>query len=141
MRAVIPTIIAAAINEDEIVLGSTAPTRDFLYVEDTVGGLIRCAVADGVDGAVINLGTGEEISVGDVASLILEELGADKPIRLADERVRPVRSEVQRLRADITRANALLGWAPSVSFVDGLRQTIAWFRTALESYKPSLYNV
>jgi dTDP-glucose 4,6-dehydratase len=141
MRAVIPTIIAAAINEAEIVLGSTAPTRDFLYVEDTVGGLIRCAVADGVDGAVINLGTGEEISVGDVASLILEELGADKPIRLADERVRPVRSEVQRLRADITRANALLGWAPSVSFVDGLRQTIAWFRTALESYKPSLYNV
>lgn len=141
MRAVIPTIIAAAINEDEIVLGSTAPTRDFLYVEDTVGGLMRCAVAHGVDGAVINLGTGTEISVGDVASLILEELGADKPIRLADERLRPARSEVQRLRADISRADALLGWAPSVSFVDGLRQTIAWFRTALESYKPSLYNV
>jgi NAD dependent epimerase/dehydratase len=141
MRAVIPTIIAAAINEDEIVLGSTTPTRDFLYVEDTVGGLMRCAVAGGVEGNVINLGTGNEISVGEVAHLILEELGTDKPIRLADERVRPARSEVQRLRADISRAGALLGWAPSVSFVDGLRQTIAWFRTALESYKPSLYNV
>jgi len=141
MRAVIPTIITAAINEDEIVLGSTAPTRDFLYVEDTVAGLMSCAVASGIEGTVINLGTGSEISVGDVANLILGELGVEKPIKLADERLRPPRSEVQRLRADISRARAMLDWSPSVSFIDGVRQTIAWFASALERYKPSLYNV
>ncbi len=140
-RAVIPTIITQAMSEDEIVLGSTDPTRDFLYVEDTVRGLMRCAEADGIDGQVINLGTGKEISVGDLAALILAELGIDKPIRGADERLRPARSEVQRLQADITKAERLLGWSPSVALDDGLRRTIEWLAGSITSYKPSIYNV
>jgi NAD dependent epimerase/dehydratase len=140
-RAVIPTIIAAALIEDEIVLGSTAPTRDFLYVDDTVSGLMRCGEVEGVEGDVINLGTGTEISVGDIASLVLRELRIDKPIRVAEERVRPARSEVARLKADVAKASALLDWAPSVSITAGVRRTIEWFAESIERYKPSIYNV
>jgi NAD dependent epimerase/dehydratase len=140
-RAVIPTIITAALRETEILLGSTTPTRDFLYVDDTVAGLMRCAEADGVEGDVINLGTGSQISVGEVASLILEQLGIQKPIALADERVRPSRSEVQHLEADITKAKAVLGWRPAVPFADGLRRTVEWYRASIAAYKPSIYNV
>lgn len=140
-RAVIPTIIAAALVEDEILLGSTTPTRDFLYVEDTVGGLMRCGAVAGIEGGVINLGTGTEISVADVAGLVLEQLGVDKPIRFADERVRPSRSEVQRLRADLAKAQELLEWMPSVPLDEGLRRTIEWLTSSLVAYKPSIYNV
>jgi NAD dependent epimerase/dehydratase len=140
-RAVIPTIITAALREREILLGSTTPTRDFVYVEDTVAGLMRCAEVDGVDGDVINLGTGSEISVGEVAALVLEQLGIQKPIGLADERVRPVRSEIHRLQADVTKARAVLDWQATVPFVDGLRRTVEWYETAIAAYKPSIYNV
>jgi dTDP-glucose 4,6-dehydratase len=140
-RAVIPTIITAALTADEIVLGSTGPTRDFLYVEDTVLGLMSCADADGVAGATINLGTGSRISVHDVAALILEQLGVDKPITLAEERVRPERSEVQHLEADVARARELLDWTHSVSLAEGLNRTIEWFTSSIASYKPSIYNV
>jgi dTDP-glucose 4,6-dehydratase len=140
-RAVIPTIVTAALHEPEVTLGSTSPTRDFLYVEDTVSGLMRCAEADGVEGEVINLGTGVEISVGAVAELILRELAVDKPIRTASERMRPPRSEVQRLLADVSKARALLDWAAAVPFEEGLRRTIAWFRESLDGYRPSIYNV
>lgn len=140
-RAVIPTIIAAALAEDEIALGSTTPTRDFLYVADTVAGLMQCGAVTGIDGQVINLGTGSEISIGDLTASILEQLGIDKPITLATERVRPPGSEVQRLQADVARARELLAWSPSVSLADGLRRTIEWFTSALAEYKPSIYNV
>ena len=139
--AVIPTIVTQALSTDEIVLGSTAPTRDFLFVEDTVRGLLRCAEAEGIEGQVINLGTGKEISIGALAALILGELGIEKPIRSTDERLRPARSEVERLRADIGKAARLLGWSPSVALVDGLRQTIEWLGDSLAAYKPSIYNV
>jgi len=140
-RAVIPTIIASALAEDQIVLGSTTPTRDFLYVADTVGGLMRCGAVTGIDGQVINFGTGSEISIGDLAASILAQLGIDKPVTLATERVRPPQSEVQRLRADVSRAKELLAWTPSVSLADGLRRTIEWFTSSLVEYKPSIYNV
>jgi NAD dependent epimerase/dehydratase len=140
-RAVIPTIVTEALSQEEIVLGSTAPTRDFLFVEDTVRGLLRCAEADGIDGEVINLGTGEEVSIGTLAALILGELRLEKPIRCTDERLRPARSEVQRLQADIGKAERLLGWSPSVGLVDGLRRTIEWLGGSLADYKPSIYNV
>ena len=140
-RAVIPTIVSAALTASEIALGSTDPTRDFLYVEDTVSGLMRCGEAPGVEGEVINLGTGVEISIGDVARLILEELAIDKPIRLAEERMRPERSEVERLQADVGKATALLDWKSSVAFAEGVRRTIEWFRESVAKYKPSIYNV
>ena len=140
-RAVIPTIVSAALTASEIALGSTTPTRDFLYVEDTVSGLMRCGEAPGVEGEVINLGTGVEISIGDVALLILEELAIDKPIRLAEERMRPERSEVERLQADVGKATALLDWRSSVTLAEGVRRTIEWFRESVAKYKPSIYNV
>jgi NAD dependent epimerase/dehydratase len=140
-RAVIPTIITAALREDQVVLGSMTPTRDFLYVEDTVDGLLRCAAAQGVEGQVINLGTGSEISVQELAKLILKELGVEKPITRAEERVRPERSEVQRLRADVAKARSLLNWAPGVPLAEGLRRTIEWFAESVDAYKPSIYNV
>jgi dTDP-glucose 4,6-dehydratase len=140
-RAVIPTIITAALSEQDIVLGSTSPTRDFLYVADTVSGLMRCAVADGVEGDVINLGTGTEITVEDVAKLILKQLGVERPITHADERVRPERSEVLRLQADVAKARSLLDWEPSVPLAEGVRRTIDWFAESMDAYKPSIYNV
>ena len=140
-RAVIPTIISAALNEDVITLGSTAPTRDFLYVDDTVSGLMRCGAAPGVEGDVVNLGTGTETSVAAVAKMIVKELGIEKPIRMADERVRPDRSEVQRLRADVAKARTLLDWTPEVPLSEGLRRTIEWFGRSVAAYKPSIYNV
>jgi NAD dependent epimerase/dehydratase len=140
-RAIIPTIISQALSREEIQLGSTTPTRDFLYVTDTARGMMRCAEVAGVEGETFNLGTGLEISVGDTAARILEALGVDVPITVADDRKRPPNSEVERLVADISRARDRLGWQPEVDFDEGLRRTIDWLRGSLESYKPALYNV
>jgi len=140
-RAIIPTIISQALSREEIQLGSTTPTRDFLYVTDTARGMMRCAEVAGVEGETFNLGTGLEISVGDTAARILEALGVDVPITVADDRKRPPNSEVERLVADISRARDRLGWHPEVDFDEGLRRTIDWLRGSLESYKPALYNV
>jgi dTDP-glucose 4,6-dehydratase len=140
-RAIIPTIISQALTQDSIQLGSTTPTRDFLYVADTARGMMRCAEVPGVEGESFNLGTGLEISVGDTASRILEELGIDLPIIVADDRKRPPNSEVERLVADISRARDRLNWQPEVGFDDGLRRTIDWLRGSLESFKPAIYNV
>ncbi len=140
-RAIIPTIISQALTRDEISLGSTTPTRDFLYVADTARGMMRCAEVPGVEGETFNLGTGVEISVGDTASRILAALGVEAPIVVAEDRLRPANSEVERLVADTTRANDRLGWRPEVDFDEGLRRTIGWLRGSLESYKPAIYNV
>jgi NAD dependent epimerase/dehydratase len=140
-RAVIPTIISQAFERDAIELGSTQPTRDFLFVDDTVVGIERCSVADGVEGEVINLGTGVEISVGEVAERVLRMVGRDLPIVTTSERVRPADSEVERLLADTTKAQRLLGWRSSVDFDEGLRRTIDWLREFAHRYNSSLYNV
>lgn len=140
-RAVIPTIIIQALAGREIQLGSTHPTRDFLYVEDTVRGLVRCGEVDGLEGAVINLGTGIETSIATLTELIVGELGKDKSVRSVGERVRPPRSELQRLVADAGKARSLLGWSPAVSLPDGVRRTIEWFGSSIEAYKPSIYNL
>ena len=140
-RAVIPTIITQALSGSEIRLGSMHPTRDFLYVLDTVRGLMRCAEVNSLEGDVINFGTGEETSVGEIAELILNELGIEKCISSVTERIRPPRSEVQRLVADAGKARSLLDWSPSVSLADGLRQTIEWLAESVDVYKPSIYNV
>jgi NAD dependent epimerase/dehydratase len=140
-RAVIPTIISQALTRDRIELGSTTPTRDFLYVEDTVSGMMCCAERAGVEGEVFNLGTGREISIGDTAVMIQELLGSDKPIASADDRRRPTDSEVERLVADVGKAETRLAWRSQTEFPEGLRRTVEWMRTALDRYKPSIYNV
>jgi nucleoside-diphosphate-sugar epimerase len=140
-RAVIPTIISQALSRDSVELGSLHTTRDFTYVDDTVAGIMRCGEVDGIDGEVINLGTGVEVTVGEVAERVFALLERELPLRQADERLRPPDSEVERLLADAGKAKELLGWEASVSLEEGLRRTIEWLKEWLPTYKPSLYNV
>jgi NAD dependent epimerase/dehydratase len=140
-RAVIPTVITQALSRDVIELGSTHTTRDFLFVEDTAAGLEACGRTDGIEGEVINLGTGSEISIGEVVERVLAIVGRDLPVEAASERMRPDQSEVERLIADWSKARELLGWEPRVDFDGGLRRTIEWIQAVPEIFKPSLYNV
>ena len=140
-RAVIPTIITQALTRDRIELGAVEPTRDFLYVTDTAEGLARCAEVDGIAGEVLNLGTGDEHSIREVAELVLALTSTELPIEVAAERLRPRASEVDRLCASIDKARASLGWAPTVSFEDGLRGTIDWIAGSLDVYRPEVYGV
>lgn len=141
-RAVIPTILSQALTRDRVELGSTYPTRDFVYVRDTVAGLLRSSEVPDIDGEVINLGTGREISIADVAAriLALADTGAELVVQ-SSERLRPEKSEVERLVADPSRARELLGWQAETPFDDGLRETLAWFRDSVDSYKASTYNI
>ena len=140
-RAVIPTLITQALTRETVELGSTHPTRDFLYVGDTVRGMIRCAEAEGIEGEVINLGTGLEISIGELATLVFRLLDRDLPVEFSPDRARPKDSEVERLLADARKAERLMGWKAEVPLEEGLRRTIDWFSDAVVRYKPSLYNV
>jgi dTDP-glucose 4,6-dehydratase len=140
-RAVIPTIITQALTRGHIELGSMDPTRDFVYVADTVGGIARCAEADGVVGDVFNLGTGCEFSIGSVVEHVFAALGQDLPVLFSEERTRPAGSEVDRLCASVEKARARLGWEATVPFDEGLRRTIDWIATSLDSYKSTIYNV
>jgi dTDP-glucose 4,6-dehydratase len=133
-RAVIPTIIAQALRGDQIRLGSTSPTRDLTFVEDTVDGFVRIALHDAAVGEVINLGTGREISIGELARTILRLVGRDLPILTELQRVRPSMSEVERLVADCSKAQKLLGWVPRTSIEEGLLKTIAWIRNWIHLY-------
>ena len=140
-RAVIPTVISQALATQEIRLGDLTPTRDFTYVTDTVDGFVRAACADRVDGETINLGNDREISIGDLADLIVSLL--DRPVKVVtgSARVRPPNSEVRRLHADATKARELLGWQPHVPLEQGLRQTIAWIREHADYFEPHRYAV
>ena len=146
-RAVIPTIITQiASGARRIKLGSLHPTRDFSYVADTVSGFLAALESDRMIGEVINLGSGFEISIGDTALAIAAAMGAETEIVTDDERLRPEKSEVERLWADNSKAIELLGWRPSYGgrdgFQRGLEQTVAWFRDPahLSSYKADIYN-
>lgn len=125
-RAVIPTIVRQALAGDIIRLGSTHPTRDFLYVEDTVSAFVAAATADLTPGTELHVGTGREISIGDVVARVGKALGKSLKVESEDRRVRPEASEVERLICDYSTAKQLMGWSPRVSFDDGLREVIAW---------------
>ncbi len=140
-RAVIPTIITQAIAGAEIRLGSLTPTRDLNYVSNTVDGFLKGASVAGIEGETINLGSGEEISVGDLAKSIVRLVGRDVPIVTEEQRLRPEKSEVNRLLADNSRARDRLGWKPEVSFEQGLKQTIEWMRSHLDRYRTGTYTV
>ena len=140
-RAVIPTLITQALALESVELGSTHPTRDFLYVEDLARGFMRCAEADGVEGEVINLGTGTEITIAELAATVFRLVGRESALTYSEERARPEKSEVERLLADAAKAKRLLDWQAEVSLEEGLRRTIEWFEGSLDAYKPSIYNV
>lgn len=147
-RAVIPTIITQIAEGKRIIkLGSLHPTRDFNYVIDTANGFISMAESDRSVGEVINIGNNFEISIGDTAKLIAELMNADVEFIDDSERVRPAKSEVERLWADNTKAKNLLQWEPVYSglhgFKNGLKETISWFQNPdnLKMYKYNIYNI
>ncbi len=147
-RAVIPTIITQIANgRRQIKLGAVSPTRDFSYVVDTVAGFIAALESDRCIGEVINLGSNFEISIGDTAHAIAEAMGTTIEIITDEQRLRPEKSEVERLWASNTKACELLGWQPQYGgregFLRGLTETIAWFRepSHLAAYKADIYNL
>ena len=147
-RAVIPTIIIQIANgQRQIKLGSVSPTRDFNYVADTVAGFVAALESDRGIGEVINLGSNFEISIGDTAHAIAEAMGTTIEIITDEQRVRPEKSEVERLWASNTKARELLSWQPQYGgregFLRGLTETISWFRepSHLPAYKADIYNM
>lgn len=147
-RAVIPTVITQIANgASKIKLGSLHPTRDFSYVKDTVRGFIAVAESDRSMGEVINIGSNFEISIGDTVKLISEIMCSTIEIETDKIRIRPEKSEVERLWADNRKAKELTGWEPQYAGRDGLRrglvETISWFRdpSNLKVYKSHLYNL
>ncbi len=139
-RAVIPTIISQALNGGIIYLGNLESSRDFTYVSDTVAGFIRAGEAIGVEGRTINLGSGQEIKIGELANKVAQILGKDVHIELAEERLRPEKSEVMRLLSDNSLAKQLLGWQPQVDFDQGLNLTIDWISEHGELYRVGTYE-
>ncbi len=140
-RAVVPTIITQGLAGQKVKLGSLRPTRDLNFVANTVEGFMLAGASPAAVGHTINLGSGREISIGDLAQLIGQLLGQTILAETVSARVRPEGSEVERLLADSRLAHELLGWAPRVSLEDGLRQTIAWLRQNQERYRPGVYVV
>jgi dTDP-glucose 4,6-dehydratase len=147
-RAIIPTVITQiAAGKQRIELGALSPTRDFSYVTDTVRGIAAVLDCPNSIGEVINIGTGFEIGIGEVVTLIAEIMGAEPEIVSTEERTRPERSEVQRLVSDNTKARQLLGWAPEYAGHDGLKsglaRTIRWFSDAAHwmRYRVGRYTI
>lgn len=140
-RAVIPTIIIQNLSLDKIRLGSLHPTRDFTYVEDTVNGFIKIAESPNTIGKTVNIGTGKEISIGDLVNMVISLTGKQMEVITDDERIRPKASEVGRLIADYSKAKVLMNWEPTISLEEGLKITIEWFNEFLYRYKANIYNV
>ena len=147
-RAVIPTVILQiANNKREIKLGALKPTRDFNYVEDTVSGFIAALESDQSIGEVVHLGSNFEISIGDTVNTIAELMGTEIEILTDHQRLRPEKSEVERLWADNTKAKKLLKWEPKyggiTGFQTGLEKTVEWFTDPgyLADYKSDKYNI
>ncbi|MFU8820520.1 MAG: NAD-dependent 4,6-dehydratase LegB [Gammaproteobacteria bacterium] len=147
-RAVIPTIITQiASGERTIKLGAIHPTRDFNFVADTVSGFMKALESNAGTGEVINLGSNFEVSIGDTARAIAEVMDAEIEILTDEQRLRPDKSEVERLWADNTKARELLGWEPKYGGVEGLRrglaETVQWFTESanLARYKADQYNL
>lgn len=140
-RAVIPTIISQALIKDEIKLGASSPTRDFCYVMDTASAFVKAAESPNSVGQVMNFGTGKEISIGDLAEKIASLLGKKIKVMTDEERIRPEKSEVNRLLADATKAKELTGWEAQFSLDDGLKNVIDWVSKNLDRFKTNIYNV
>jgi dTDP-glucose 4,6-dehydratase len=139
-RAVIPTIITQALAGTSVRLGNLDTTRDFTYVEDTVEGFFKAAETPEVEGQTFNLGTGQEIRVGDLADKIMQITGTQARVEKEAQRLRPEKSEVLRLISDNSLARASLGWSPRFSLEEGLVRTIEWIRSHLDMYKVGKYE-
>ncbi len=143
-RAVIPTVITQLLEgHTELRLGSLTPTRDFNYVKDTAAGFIALAKADAAIGKELNIATGTEHTIGDVANTLIAEINPQARIVTDEQRLRPDASEVFRLIGDNTQITTLTDWRPQYDLAAGLADTVAWFRQPdnLARYKAWLYNL
>ncbi len=140
-RAVIPTIITQAFSNCTVHLGNLDARRDLTYISDTVAGFLRAAEAPGVEGETFNLGAGTEIRIGDLANKIISLIGQPVKIVVDPTRLRPDKSEVQRLLSDNKLAKEKLKWEPQVSLTDGLEQTIEWVSNHLMDYRIGEYQI
>ncbi|WP_322923971.1 NAD-dependent 4,6-dehydratase LegB [Paenibacillus campi] len=147
-RAVIPTIISQIANGNSTIrLGDTTPTRDFNFIKDTVEAFIAMIDSKTSVGEVINIGSNYEVSIGDTVAMIAELMQSDITIETDEQRLRPEKSEVNRLWANNQKAKQLLGWKPQYGGIDGLKkglqETIDWFTDSsnLNQYKADVYNI
>lgn len=140
-RAVIPAVISQAISRDVVQVGAMHPVRDLTFVSDTVEGFLRVGESDAAVGTVINLGWGVGVSVKALVEKIVALVGRKVEILFDATRLRPEKSEVDKLEADNTKAKELLGWEPKVSFDDGLAQTVKWISEHYDLYSPAEYAI
>jgi dTDP-glucose 4,6-dehydratase len=125
----------------EIKLGSLAPTRDFNYVKDTVNGFIEIAQCQNTIGEEINIASGKEITIGQLAEELIRQINPKAQIRCDEERLRPQNSEVMRLLGSNKKITTLTKWQPLYSFEEGLKETIQWMESHLNNYKSDRYNI
>lgn len=141
-RAVIPTIISQLLaGKEQIKLGSLTPTRDFNYVKDTANGFLAIARSDKTIGEEINIATQQEISIGDLAKEIISQINPEAQIICDEERLRPEKSEVNRLLGANEKIKRLTDWEPQYTFAEGIGETICWMRQHMKAYKPDIYNI
>ena len=141
-RAVIPTIITQLLaGKEKIHLGSLTPTRDFNYVKDTVNGFIKIYESEKTIGEEINIATQHEISIGELAEELIRQINPNAKIVCDEERLRPEKSEVNRLLGSNKKIKELTDWKPVYSFEEGLSETITIFKDNMDKYKPDIYNI
>ncbi len=143
-RAVIPTIISQLLSgQEKIFLGDIVPTRDLVFVKDTAEAFIEIAKSDSLIGQDCNIATEQEISIGDLAQLIISKINPKAKIVTEEQRLRPEKSEVFRLLGSRKKLEELTGWKPKVSLDEGINQTIEWFsnKENLKQYKANIYNL
>jgi NAD dependent epimerase/dehydratase len=139
LRAIIPTIISQGLAGETIRLGNLEPKRDFLFVKDTARGFIEIGKCDPAIGNAVNIGTGRDLSIRELAGKILDLMGKKGKLEIEDRRVRPEKSEVMHLCCDTTLARKLFQWSPRYTLEAGLRETIEWYRDNLSRFKVGSY--
>jgi len=141
-RAIVPTIISQALVGTTLRLGSLRPRRDLTYVDDTAAGFVAVAEAgDEIVGRTVQLGTGTDVSIGELVEMVGQALGKQLDVEEDPARVRPPNSEVERLISSPALAAELTGWAPSVSLSEGLSRTIEWIERNAGNYRVGEYAV
>ena len=128
-------------TKPQVHLGNLEPLRDFTYVDDTVEGFLKIGQEPEAIGQVINVGSGREISIQTLAEMIIRIVGREVVIIQEDKRIRPRTSEVERLCADIRKAQVLIGWVPQIGLEEGLSKTIGWIERNIDRYKVGRYTI
>jgi len=141
-RAVIPTIVTQLLAGRELIeLGALSPTRDFTYVTDSVNGFIALSTCEEAVGEEVNIASGTEISIGSLAEVLIRLINPNAKIRSDEKRLRPEKSEVERLLGSNDKIHQLCGWKPEHDLAGGLAKTVAWIEENLGAYKTDVYNI